>query len=54
MMRRTETEAEYEAISQPAERRVLVWVTEPSDDNPFGELAWVPESEVGDRRRWGK
>lgn len=52
MTRRTETEAEYEAINQPAERRVLVWVAEPSDDNPFGELAWVPESEVGTRRRY--
>lgn len=54
MTRRTETEAEYEAIDQPAGRRVLAWVAEPSDDNPFGELAWVPETEVGDRRRWGE
>lgn len=51
-MRRTETEAEYEAIGQPAERRVLVWVQEPTTNNPFGELAWVPESEVGTRRRY--
>ena len=49
-MRRTETEAEYEAISQPAERRVLVYDDDP--DNPWG--VWVPESEVGDRRRWGE
>lgn len=53
-MRRTETEAEYEAINQPAERRVLVWVAEPSDDNPFGELAWVPERLVKELRRWGE
>ena len=51
-MRRTETEAEYEAINQPAGRRVLVWVTEPTTNNPFGELAWVSESEVGTRRRY--
>ena len=53
-MRRTETEAEYEAINQPAGRRVLVWVTEPTTNNPFGELAWVPERLVKELRRWGE
>ncbi|MGC5249564.1 hypothetical protein ACPXB3_21875 [Gordonia sp. DT219] len=55
MARKTETQAEYEQNTWETNRRkVLVFIEEPTCENPWGQLAWVHESEVGDRRRWGE